>query len=429
MCSLFTRVNFVIQPRSWKKLGLLGSLYLSQSMPFLFLYQALPVVLRQEGLSLTAIGLLPLVVLPITLKFLWSPLIDRYSFTALGHYRFWIIFLQSLVAVVTALCSWLSVETHLPIVLMGMMVIAIGCASQDIATDALALGLLEPQERGLGNAVQSVGGALGSMIGGGGMLILLSRWGWRASLLTLAGLMLVALIPVLLHSEKPRPRSSRSRDRSAKTLNPLRDYFKIFLHFCQRPGMKVWLFILLLYNFGYSLSITMFRPLLVDLGLSLAEVGWLLGILGTVTVIFGSLTAGFIIPQVGRQRSLLIASSLSAIGILTYAAPTFGFTQLPVLYGIVGATSFSLGMMVTTAFTIMMDKSHPESAATDYAIQASLNTMGSLPAAAISGVVASATGYRGVFVISAAIVGICILLISRYLGNTNPSNSSTVNAL
>ncbi|WP_432808984.1 MFS transporter [Pantanalinema sp. GBBB05] len=419
----------MIQARRFNKLGLLGSLYLSQSMPFLFLYQALPVVLRQEGLSLTAIGLLPLVVLPITLKFLWSPLIDRYSFTVLGHYRFWIILLQSVVAMVTALCSLLSVSTQLPIVLMGMLIIAIGCASQDIATDALALGLLEPQERGLGNAVQSVGGSLGSMIGGGGMLILLSRWGWRGSLLTLAGLMLVALIPVLLHQEKPKVVVNHSYDRSANIRDRLRNYFTIFLHFCQRPGMKVWLCILLLYNFGYSLSITMFRPLLIDLGLSLAEVGWLLGIVGTCSTIFGSLAAGLLIPPLGRQRTLLIASSLSAIGMLTYAVPTLGLTQLSVLYSIVGVTSCSLGMVVTTAFTIMMDKSYPETAATDYAIQASLNTMGSLPAAAISGVLASGLGYRGVFVLSAMIMSICVVLIARYLGSSYLSNSSTVNLL
>jgi len=75
-------------------------------------------------------------------------------------------------------------------------------ASQDIATDAVAVGLLEPKERGLGNAVQSVGGSLGGAIGGGGMLILLNNWGWRNSLLTLALIMIVTLIPVLLHREK-----------------------------------------------------------------------------------------------------------------------------------------------------------------------------------------------------------------------------------
>lgn len=419
----------MIHPLSFKKFGLLGSLYLSQSIPFLFLYQALPVILRQQGLSLAAIGLLPLIVLPITLKFLWSPLIDRYSFTSLGHYRFWIIFLQLLVAGVTAICSLLNVSTSLPLVLLGMMVIAMGCASQDIATDALALGLLEPKERGLGNAIQTVGGSLGSMIGGGGMLILLSRWGWTASLLVLSVIMLVTLIPVLLHREKSRQPIIQSSDSSSSKLTQLRSYFKIFLHFCQRPGMKIWLLILLLYNFGYSLSITMFRPLLIDLGLSLAEVGWLLGILGTSMVIFGSLIASLVITQLGRKRSLFIASSLSATGILTYALPTFGLTQLPVLYGIVGGTSLALGMVVTTAFTIMMDKSRLESAATDYAIQASLNTMGSLPAAAISGVIASITGYRGVFIISALVVFICVLLIAGYLSNSDVSKPSAVTAL
>jgi MFS transporter, PAT family, beta-lactamase induction signal transducer AmpG len=395
----------------FKKFGLLGSLYLSQLMPFWFLYQALPVILRQKGLPLEAIGLLPLIVLPITLKFLWSPLIDRYSFTGLGHYQFWIACFQLWVAGITALCSLLSVENQLPLVLLGMAFIAVGCASQDIATDALALGLLEPEERGLGNAIQGIGGSLGSMIGGGGMLILLSRWGWAASLLTLATLMLVMLLPVLLHREKPKRSSRHSLGRA----NPLRSYFDIFLNFSNRPGVKIWLLILPLYSFAYSLSNTMFRPLLVDVGLSLAEIGWLLGIWGTSMTMVGSIVVGVFITQWGRRRSLLISSGLSIIGILTYFLPTLGLTQTSVLYTSIAIVFFSLGMVATSAFTIMMDKSRPESAGSDYSIQASLNTLGSIPAAAISGVIANAVGYRGVFALSTLLILLCIVLIAKYL--------------
>ncbi len=419
----------MIHPQSIKKFGLLGSLYLSQLMPLLFLFQALPVVLRQKGMSLTAIGLIPLVILPITLKFLWSPLIDRYSFTRLGHYRFWIICFQLSVASITALCSFLSVENNLPIVLMGMTLIALGAASQDIATDALALGLLEPEERGLGNSVQAIGGSLGSLIGGGGMLILLNHWGWQASLLTLSTIMLVALIPLLFHEEKPRTREAKSSSFTATKSISLESYFKIFIDFCQRPGMKLWMLILVLYNFGYNLSSTMFRPLLVDVGLTIAEIGSLIGIFGAVVTMFGSLMAGLIIPHLGRKRSLLIACSLSAMGICSYLLPTSGFTQIPVFYSIVAITSFSLGMMVTTAFTIMMDKSQADSGASDYAIQASLNTMGSLPASALSGAIAVALGYQGVFILSGLFLSFCALLIGKYLDTSSPVKSTVINQL
>lgn len=157
----------MISKPTLRKFGLLGSLYLSQFMPFWFLSQALPVLLRQQGMSLEAIGLLPLVAVAVTFKFLWSPLIDRYSYTRWGHYRFWIIFFQLWVVAITVVCSLLDLETQLPLILLGLALIGTGCASQDIATDALAVRLLEPQERGIGNAVQGIGGAIGRMIGGG----------------------------------------------------------------------------------------------------------------------------------------------------------------------------------------------------------------------------------------------------------------------
>jgi PAT family beta-lactamase induction signal transducer AmpG len=396
-----------------KKLGLLGSLYLSQFMPFWFFFNALPVVLRQRGLPLEAIGLLPLVLLPVTLKFLWSPLIDRYGFTRWGHYRFWIIVFHLTVVSLTLFCGSLSLDTQLPFILVGIMVMAIACGSQDIATDALALGLLEPQERGFGNAIQAVGGSLGSMIGGGAMLILLNQRGWAASSWTLALIMLIALVPILLHREIVDRNSVQSTESSAQSI--LGAYLKIFIQFCQRPGMRIWLLVLALFTVGHNLSVTMFRPLLVDIGLSLADIGTLLGIFGTSVTILGSLTAGVLVTRIGRRRSLLLAVCLSLLGTLCYFFPTWGFTQPAVLYLVISIPSFSLGLLSTTAFTIIMDKSRLEMAATDSTIQTSIIPLGAILSAPLSGAVAGATGYQGVFILSTISIGCCLFLIIKYL--------------
>ena len=254
----------VISSKKLQKFGLLGSLYLSQFMPFWFLSQALPILLRQRGMSLEVIGLLPFVGIAVIFKFLWAPLIDRYSYARWGHYRFWIIFFQLWVVALTVVCSLLDLETQLPFILLGLALIGTSCASQDIATDALAVRLLAPQERGVGNAVQGIGGAIGRMIGGGGMLILLNRWGWRMSLLSLATVMVVALIPVLIYRE-PRRKTVANATKS-------QGYFKIFPRFVQRPGMGIWLLVLGLYAAAHNSSATMFTPLLVDAGIGRAHV-------------------------------------------------------------------------------------------------------------------------------------------------------------
>ncbi|WP_315788433.1 MFS transporter [Fischerella sp. JS2] len=433
----------MISIKSLNKLVLLGSLYLSQFMPFWFLYQALPVFMRQKGLSLEAISLLPLLSLPITLKFLWSPLIDRYGFTRWGHYRFWIICFQLLIACITAVSAWLDVERNFNALLVCMTIICLSSASQDIATDALAVGLLEPQERGLGNAVQSAGGSLGAAIGGGGMLILLNYWGWTASLQILAVMMFVALIPLFWHQEQVKNKqvaldsvtnerytnlidlvstSSTSAtksitNRGTNFLLPI-SYLKTFINFCTSPGIGNWLLLLLLYSASSSMAATMFRPLLVDIGLSLADIGWLMGIVNTVAAILGGITAGFLIAPWGRKRSLTIFSLLWAMSMAAYLLPAFGMTSLFALYLVVICTEFTGGMIGTTTFTMMMDKATSESPGTDYTIQTSVGVFGSIAGAALSGVLAQATGYRGVFAISLAIAIISVLMISKVFNFT-----------
>lgn len=419
-----------IDPKKFQKFSLIGSLYVSQYLPAWFLYDALPVFMRQNGASLEAIGILPALALPITLSFLWSPLIDRYGFTRWGHYRFWIICFQLLVTCVTVVCAFLDVERNFTALLICMALMFILGASQDIATDALAVGLLKKEERGIGNAVQSTGVSLGGAIGGGGMLIMLNRWGWTPSLLILALIMIVMLIPLFLHREQKSnvksveafttalnvqdtPRKILKEEDQLSNSKLKTSYFTTLVNFCRLPGMGWWLLILVLYSSSSSMAATMFRPLLVDIGLSLTDIGWLLGVVGTVAGVLGGISAGFSIVPLGRSRSLLIFSLLWAISMLTYLFPTFGVKSLPVLYLVAIGAFFTFGIMNTITFTIQMDKCRPEAPGTDYTVQNSLAVLGSIVAAALSGVVAKAVGYRGVFGLSLALSIISVLIIAK----------------
>ncbi|MCA9710059.1 MAG: MFS transporter, partial [Myxococcales bacterium] len=86
--------------RTPAKLGLLATLYFSQGLPFGFFTQALPALMRQQGVSLAAIGLSTLLALPWGLKFLWAPLVDRHAHARAGARRGWLLPLQLLSAAV-----------------------------------------------------------------------------------------------------------------------------------------------------------------------------------------------------------------------------------------------------------------------------------------------------------------------------------------
>jgi len=96
-----------------------------------------------KGMSLEAVGLLPLLALPTIFKFLWAPAVDRYGFTRWGHYRFWIICFQFLAIASVTIAAKLNLTENFPLLLVVLFALCAWCASQDIATDALAVGVLE----------------------------------------------------------------------------------------------------------------------------------------------------------------------------------------------------------------------------------------------------------------------------------------------
>lgn len=405
--------------KSHSKFFILGSLYVSQYIPPVFLLEVLPVFMRQQGTRLDVLGLLPLLALPLSISFLWAPLIDRHGYTRWGHYRFWIICFQLLAAVTIAICAWLDIQQHLYMLLACTMLLFFFAASKDIATDALAVQLLNPQERGLGNGIQRGGALLGGVISGGVMLILMNVIGWKATLLTIAGIMIIALIPLLYYREQDKPRERlqatdpRSIGQPFKLLSVLQD----FIAFYRRPGIASWLLILIVSSMSSYMSAGMFRPLLVDVGLSLAEIGVLQGVASYSFGMVAAIAAGFWITSLGRKRSLLLFSWFKFVAIASFFLPALGVTTLPVLYLVATGSQIAFNMGVTITFTIMMDYSQPETAGTDFTMQSSLIYFVGLGTSALSGMLAEAIGYSGVFAISAALSLFSIALIIRLFPN------------
>ena len=240
------------------KIGLLGALYFSQGLPFGFFTQTIPVVLRDRGWSLDHIGYASLLALPWALKFLWAPLVDRWSFPALGKRRSWILPLQALTVLFLAGLALPRFEQELGVLLAAVFLLNVLAATQDIATDGLAVELLHRHERGLGNGLQVAGYRVGMILGGGAILISLEYLGWTLSLGLMAFLVLVASWPVLRHHEAPPPR----RPTAAPTPQPAS-------HFLATPGALRLLLLVVLFKFGDALGVGMLRHLLDELGLRL----------------------------------------------------------------------------------------------------------------------------------------------------------------
>jgi len=386
-----------------KKIWILGALYVAQFLPIAFFLQTLPAYMRQRGMSVEVIGLTSLLGLPWMLKFLWSPFVDRYRLSKRGHYKSWILTMQGFMVVLLVICAFLNIKTQFFVLLAGMLLIVVFASTQDIAVDALAIGILTPPERGLGNAVQGGCNYLGFILGGGVLLVLLEILGWEGGLLGMAGFVLTLMMPILAYQESdPAPRLGEQRSSSTQRANPVMDYLRTFTSFCRCPGVGRWLLLLLVYFLGTSMTNTMFRPLLVDIGLSLSEIGWMYGTAYSAGLM-GAIIGGLLVKPLGRKRSLILFTLLLTGVNLLHLLPAWGFTSLPLLYVVSSGFNLAYSMVAVVLNTIMMDKTRPEMAGVDYTLQGTILFMGSLTAAGISGFLTTAIGYSGVFIVGGTI--------------------------
>lgn len=286
--------------------------------------------------------------------------------------------------------------------IVSLFVVGFFAATQDIATDALAVNLLSVEERGMGNSIQVAGSYMGGIIGGGEMLILLERLGWRNSLLIMAGLILLASIPIWLHREQTNPITSEDKPG-----------FKSLIQFCRRRGIWNWLAVLVMYTLGARMASFMFQPLLVDRGFSLADIGLLTGVIGFSASMVGAPIAGWLITPLGRRRSLILIGILQAVASAFYILPALNIINQPILYLACISVQMSLAMAYTVEYTVMMDKSNPETAGMDFTLQASFLSFSSIISGAIAGFLAEALGYIPLFLISIVITLFSVLFIIK----------------
>lgn len=125
---------------SSKKLsfGTFFCLYIAQMVPSSFLMTTLQVIMREGQYSLATIGLLNLVRVPWTIKFLWSPFVDRHCVTV-RDYKRTIITTELIYAVALLATGLINVRSEIMLVVILAFISMLASATQDIATDALAI--------------------------------------------------------------------------------------------------------------------------------------------------------------------------------------------------------------------------------------------------------------------------------------------------
>ncbi|MFL5343909.1 MAG: MFS transporter [Hyalangium sp.] len=361
-----------------KKLALLTSLYFVQGMPYGFQITALPVYLRTQGISVTALGFLQLLSLPWMFKALWAPLVDRYGSPRIGRRKSWILPLQVALAGTCIAASTVPLPSALPVLLGLIFLMNLFAATQDIAVDGFAADSLRPEELGLGNTAQVVGYKLGMITAGGLLLWASDSIGWQGLFLCMAALCLVVSV-VTAFAREPVPQE-RSSERTSwrELLGHLKEALLL-------PGTGWLLFFVATYKFGETISDALYKLFLVDSGIRPAQIGLWVGTWGTAASILGSLTGGLLATRMPLLGALAVTATLRIFPLVgRWWLAKLGVSDEGVI-GVTLAEEFFGGSLTTVMFAFMMSRVDRRISATHYTLLASVEVLGKSPGGPLGG--------------------------------------------
>jgi len=178
--------------------SLLCLLYFCQGIPWGFATIALLATLSQAGHGkVETATVVALAILPWTFKFIWGPIIDSLRMPSLGIRRPWIAIAQFCMAL-TLLSAALSgsMDSDATLIYLAWVFFVHTCfvSLQDVATDALAVDLLEDNERGRVNGFMWGSKLFGIGVGGAGMATVIACTNLQTAVLVQAGVILLIMI-------------------------------------------------------------------------------------------------------------------------------------------------------------------------------------------------------------------------------------------
>lgn len=398
-----TKINHIISKEGRGGIGLpmFFCLYIAQSIPSSFFATALQVMMREAHYSLATIGLLQLVKLPWVLKFLWSPLVDRHCLTG-RDFRRCIIGSECVYALFIILAGMLDVSNSLYLIIALVCLSLVASATQDIATDALAILMHGGKDKSMVNSMQSMGSFGGALIGSGLLLLILHAFGWRTVTLCLGAFVLLMLVPLIMRREP---------EIVAKTVKERARWTDFASFFAQR-GIWRQIGFLLLYYASMIGILSMMRPWLVDLGYTMKEIGVMSGIVGTSAAFCASFGAGFVVRRIGIRVSRVLFATFILLTTLYFL--TMSYVSQPsawlLYFGIVLMWS-SYGMATIVVYTSAMECVRKGREGTDFTIQTVLTHLSGIIIASLSGSVADHFGYHGLFLTECIIAVVSLLYI------------------
>lgn len=393
-----------IQKVSALSLSIVVVLYLAHALPLYFYNVALPAILRHQGVDLRWIGMLSLLYIPWAFKFFWAPLIDRFYFKKLGKRKTWLLFTQIALVLGVVALALTQFDYGLGVFVIVGLWISTFAATQDIAIDGYTVETFSESEYRLGSMAQSIGVALGSMVGGAATLWLYQLYGWQTALISLAAMTALTMLAIFQIKEKSNV------EKISKQPPSLIRAFK-------RPEMLWALALIVCYRIVEAPAMAMLNPMLIDQKWSLAQIGVLMSVIGAGIGLLAAVSAAFLLKKIAATQLLIWAGWARSLvyALLGVAVLLSWLNQWHLLLGGFVIVILAIRYIAMTAlYAHFMQTSSKEQAGTDFTILVCFELLVYFIGGAVSGFLAKAFGY-GNFYLILAVSSVLSVLLSQLL--------------
>lgn len=425
----------------WGRLTAFFFLYVTEGIPLGFAATAIATQLRRQDVGPAEIGaFVGSFYLPWAFKWAFGPFIDVFTSEKLGKRRGWIIGTQIMMIVTLLACTGLNLPGQLGVLTSVLLIHNSFGAMQDVAIDALAVNTLAEDERGLANGVMFGGAAIGTAVGGSGVLFLMPYIGIRGGFVFVAACIAVVTIFVALPlKEKPTPQAERRQPGMAAAGREIKKFAaEAFRSFHGTRGAFTGVFFALLPAGAMSLGLALQSNVSVEVGMDDDAVAWLslwTQVIGAICMVVG----GLLSDRLGRRRMLgfyLLLMSPPAL-YLAWKLQQHGWVMPNPPAGKPGHREASMalitavwvasmayavgqGLMYGTRTAAFMDVTNPKVAATQFTAYMAMMNLAISYSSTWQGIAAEAFGYPMTLVIDAITGPLCVLLLPSMAPSKTP---------
>lgn len=327
------------------KLFVMFSLGFASGLPYMIIISTSTAWLRDADIELAYIGFFSWVTFMYAFKFLWAPLVDRFSipiFKKYGHRKSWIILMQIIIFISLIILSDTDPKRNFALFSLVAFFIGLAGSIQDIAIDAFRIEYAEIDEQGGLAATYQFGWRLAIIIATSFALIFADTNGWSLTFKIMAFSMVIGLLGLMFSKEEKNPQLGKLNFTQSIT-DPFVDFISRFGFF----AAAILLLIIATYRLTDIVMGPMATPFYIDMGFSLTEIGAVVKIVALLASILGISLGAVLLKKFNIYRSLIIGAFLVMVTNVCFSYVAVAEKSITSLAFIVAMDSIAAGIVGT----------------------------------------------------------------------------------